>query len=119
MDIKEAMNHHLSLVEKQLHHYNARNLDGFCACYHPDVTVEWIVSGKTVSRGLAEFRDRYQKLFLSSENLHCEIKSRTVLSDSVVDEEFVTGISGSPSGLHTVAIYGFRDGLIDRVWFVR
>jgi len=48
-----------------------------------------------------------------------EIKSRVILTDSVVDEEWITGAAKYPEGLHAVAIYAFRDGLIDRVWFTR
>jgi hypothetical protein len=114
-----ANKQHVEVVDKQLERYNALDLHGFCSCYHPDVTVEWILSKKIVSQGLTDFRSRYEQLFASSPKLHCEIKSRLHLADSIVDEEFVTGINGLPEGLHTVAIYGFLDGLINRVWFVR
>ena len=36
-----------------------------------------------------------------------------------IDEEWVTGALKYPNGLHAVAIYGFRDELIDRVWFAK
>ncbi len=119
VDVSGVMKHELAMVEKQLSQYNARNIDEFCSCYHADVTVEWILSKKVVSRGLSEFRERYHQLFFSSPSLHCEIRSRSILSQAIVDEEFVTGIVGLSEGLHTVVIYGFKDGLIERVWFVR
>lgn len=119
MTMKNQVEQNLKTVSRQLECYNKRDLDGFCACYHPEICVEWILSQKVVSRGMADFRMLYQDLFLKSPQLHCELKHRTVLEHSVIDEEFVTGIPGIPSGLHTVAIYGFRDGLIDKVWFVR
>ena len=34
-------------------------------------------------------------------------------------EDFVTGDKAFPYGLHSTVIYGFRDELIDRVWFAR
>ncbi len=106
-------------VETQLKCYNARDLEGFCACYHSEVIVEWIVSGRQISKGMDAFKAKYQKLFASSPALHCEVKHRSYVGETIIDEEFVTGISGIEDGLHTVAIYGFRDGLIDRVWFLR
>lgn len=105
------------LVERQLDAYNRRDLQAFSACYHTDVMVNFLISGKTDSKGIKEFTEGYRELFEISPELKCELKSRTVLKDSIIDEELVTGLAGHPNGLHAVAIYGFRDGLIDRVWF--
>lgn len=107
------------LVSNQLEAYNRRDIEAFCACYHPDVKVEWLVARRVISEGIGAFRERYCRLFESSPTLNCQLKSRIVLGDAVIDEEFVTGIQDFPEGLHTAAIYGFRDGLIDRVWFPR
>ncbi len=43
-----------------------------------------------------------------------------IVSDSVVvDDEWVTGMPKNLAGVHAVAVYGFRDNLIDRVCFLR
>lgn len=107
------------IVQKQLEAYNERNLDKFCKCYHQDIQCIRLLSNTVTCRGLIEFRTIYENLFNSSPSLHCELKHRIVLPDTVIDEEFVTGTAKYPNGLHAVAIYGFRDGLIDRVWFAR
>lgn len=107
------------IAQKQLEAYNRRDLDAFCACYHVNVNVANLVSGKIICDGIDAYREIYRALFDSSPNLHCELKSRIVLDEAVIDEEFVVGIPRFPDGLHTAAIYGFRDGLIDRVWFPR
>jgi hypothetical protein len=109
----------IAVVSRQLDYYNSRDIEGFCSCYHPEVRVEWLLSKRLISEGLNQFRVRYSELFQNSPTLHCELKSRIVLNDFVIDEELVTGIQSNPEVLHTVAIYGFRDGLIDRVWFPR
>ncbi len=109
----------LKLVNQQLESYNKGDLQGFCNCYHPDVAVSFLISNKPGSVGIEIFKERYHSLFSSSPNLKCEIKSRIVLENSIIDEELVTGAKLFPEGLHTTAIYGFRDGLIDRVWFAR
>lgn len=107
----------LDLVRRQLDAYNNRDLDAFVACYHPEVTVIRLLTGETTDSGIEEFRAGYKLLFDSNPNLHCELKSRIVLADAVIDEEWVTGVSKYPNGLHAVAIYTCQDGLINRVWF--
>lgn len=106
------------LVQNQLEAYNARDLEKFCSYFHEDVQVARLVTGEKYS-GKTEFMIRYRSLFESSPQLHCELKSRIVLGESVLDEEWVTGAKNSPDGIHAVAVYAFRDGLIDRVWFAR
>lgn len=107
------------LAQKQLDSYNKGDLKTFCECYHPDIKVFNLISSKIGIEGKDKFTEIYRKLFTSSPDLKCNLKSRIVVDASVIDEEFVVGIPGYPSGLHTVAVYGFKDGLIDRVWFTR
>lgn len=108
-----------ALVQRQLDAYNKRDLDSFCACIHPSVQVHLMVSDQLICNGMVDFKTRYGDLFKTNPNLHCELKSRIVTDTVVIDEEFVTGSSRSPEGMHAVAIYGFRDDLIARVWFPR
>jgi hypothetical protein len=109
----------LALVNQQLNSYNDRDLDSFCKCYHPEVKVEYLTLNKPATTGLVNFKEGYQKLFESSPTLKCEIRSRIILENTIIDEEWVSGSAFFPEGLHATAIYGFRDGLIDRVWFAR
>ena len=104
------------LIEAQHNSYNSRNLDSFCSCFHPDVIVERIgKDGKEV--GLEKLRNGFKKLFESSPDLYCEVRNRIYLKDSVIDEEFITGASNYPNGLHGVAVYQFKDNLIYRMTF--
>jgi len=106
-----------AVVQAQLEAYNARDTDAFCACFHDEVEIYELYTGKVVGRGMTEFRTRYRALFESSPHLHCELKSRIVLSTTVLDEEWVTGSQKYPNGTHAVAVYAFRDGKIDRITF--
>jgi hypothetical protein len=105
------------ITQAQLEAYNRRDLSKFCDCYHDDVKVTNIVSGKVRCEGKEQFKEIYKNLFASSPHLHCELKNRIVLDHAVIDEEWVTGSSNYPNGIHIIAIYSFRDGVIDRVWF--
>lgn len=106
-----------ALVQKQLDAYNSRDIDAFCKFFHPEVKVVNLVSGSVRCSNIEDFRKGYEEMFSQSPNLHCELKSRIVLDEVVIDEELVTGIQGDSKGVHVAAIYAFRDGLIDRVWF--
>lgn len=108
-----------ALAERQLQAYNRGDLDAFCACYHPEVSVRLLISDVQSDQGMQAFRESFRKLFESAPELKCELKSRIVVNAAVIDEEWVTGAPKYPNGFHAVAIYGFRDGLIDRIWFTR
>lgn len=107
------------IVQRQLDAYNRRDLINFCECYHSEVKVVNLISNQVICDGIERFKEIYKGLFESSPNLNAQIKSRLVLDSAIIDEEFVSGASKYPNGLHAVAIYGFRDGKIDHVWFPR
>lgn len=108
------------LVQGQLEAYNKRDIDAFCAFFHPDVqTFRLVPAFEHRVNGMEGFRSGYAAMFSASPRLNCEIKSRIVMNETVIDEEWVTGSANFPEGIHASAIYAFRDGLIDRVWFSR
>lgn len=108
----------VAIVQRQLDAYNRQDLDAFCACFHAEVEVRSLTSTKTSFNGIETFHQNYQTLFATFPQQFCQLKSRIVRDDAVIDEEIVMGRASHPEGKHVVAIYAFRDGLIDRVWFV-
>jgi len=110
---------HLQLVMSQLEAYNSRNLQKFIECFHDEIKVYRLNSNELTSSGMAAFTNGYEPLFSNNPNLHCKLISRVVVADLIVDEEYVTGASNYPNGVHAFAVYGFRDNKIDRVWFGR
>lgn len=114
---KEEM---IALAQGQLDAYNNRDIQTFCTFFHPEVKVYRL--GEVVEQtcnGMETFREIYRKRFDENPGLHCELRSRVVLNGSVLDEEWVTGVTGASAPSHVVAIYGFRDGLISSVCFTR
>lgn len=114
---KEEM---IALAQGQLDAYNRRDIEAFCKFFHPEVKVYRL--GEVVEQtcdGMTKFREIYKNRFDSNPELHCELRSRVVLNGSVLDEEWVTGVTGASVPSHVVAIYGFRDGLISSVCFTR
>ena len=105
-------------VDAQLAAYNAHDVEAFMACYTPDCVIE-DGAGTRLLAGHAEMRSRYQALFASSPNLHCDIASRICIGSYVIDEERITG--RVPDLRHAVVIYRIdqTSGLISHVRFLR
>lgn len=109
----------IALVQGQLEAYNLKDTDRFCSYFHDEIVVTDLISAKETCRGMDRYREIYGNAFLNAPNARVEIKSRIIQSSSVIDEELLTGSPRYPNGHHIVAIYAFRDGKIDRVWFTR
>ena len=112
------MKENIGLVQQQLEAYYSFDLEKFSKCYHPEVIVKMLIEDRIIIQGMEEFRTTYAEVFKLYPTQICHLKSRIVTNDSVVDEEFISGRSTHPDGLHAVAIFGFRDNLIDRVWCI-
>ena len=112
------MNNNLTLpVERQLAAYNKGDIDAYMANFAEDCVVEDGL-GNVTMRGAEEMRDRYAKLFATYPNQHCEILSRTVVGNWVLDEERITGrVEGEET--RCVAVYLVEDGLIRHIRFLR
>ena len=106
-----------AVVQRQVDAYNARDLEGFLACYSPDIHISTRGREDGYS-GLTRLRERYQGLFERSPDLHATIVSRLELGEWVVDEETLVGHDGSDS-FRAIAIYRVQESLIAEVSFLR
>ena len=111
---KEKM---LKLCQGQLDAYNIGDINLFTNFYHPDVHAFRLQDNELIFKGIEALRSLYKKRFEDNPNLHCELKSRVVLEQSILDEEWVTGLMNQESSTHVVAIYKFKDDLIHSIWF--
>lgn len=107
-----------ALAQRQLDAYNARDLEAFLACYAEDCTVAAHPSGAEMMRGREAMRTRYGRLFDEHPDLHCTLLARVEHEVFAIDHEHVTGLKPDEV-VHAVAMYEVRDGLIQRVWFLR
>ena len=105
-------------VDAQLAAYNAHDVDAFMVCYSADCVVD-DADGTRLLTAHTEMRTRYVALFQNSPKLHCEIVSRIVIGDYVIDEESITG--RVPDLRRAVVIYRVdrSSGLISHVRFLR
>ncbi|WP_096200421.1 nuclear transport factor 2 family protein [Bacillus sp. FJAT-45350] len=104
-------------AQKQLEAYNNRDLETFLECYSEDCFVE-DGAGNVLMENKEAMRKRYELLFHESPNLHCQLVSRIILENYVLDEERVTGSRGLTEEKHVVAVYKVEYGLITHVRFL-
>ena len=76
----------IQLADEQLRCYNRADLDGFCACYAEDVVV-LDADGKPTLQGIAEFRQRYGKLFETMRDVRAAIRGRLQMANHIVEFE--------------------------------
>lgn len=107
----------IKMIDDELLAYNSHDVEKFCAFYHKEIIVSRI-DGSIVARGIDELRNVYSNFFTKYPKVQCELKSRIVTDDTIIDEEIITGKSDYPNGQHAAVIYKFQDNLIHRVWFV-
>lgn len=105
----------VTIVDKQLEVYNARDINGFVATYDENIET-YDFPSKLRSKGHEQLRSGYKGFFESTPDLNCTITQRIVLGNIVIDEEFLT-INGNNAD--AVAIYEVKDGKIAKVTFVR
>ncbi|NNK76718.1 MAG: SnoaL-like domain-containing protein, partial [Maribacter sp.] len=103
------------IVQKQLDAYNDRNMEAFLSTYSDDVKV-FDFPDKPRFEGKDQMRERYQSFFTDTPDLHCQIKTRMVIANKVIDEEFITA---NGNNFSAVAIYEVENGKIVKVTFLR
>ena len=103
------------LVEQQVKAYNTRNIDAFLAPYADSVEL-YTFPDKLISKGKEAMRRDYLDFFNKTPDLHCEIKSRVIHGNTIIDKESVTGMGSKP--FEGVAIYQIEGKKIKKVYFV-
>ncbi len=105
----------VTIVDKQLEAYNARDINGFMATYSSDIQL-YSFPDKLISEGQTGMKNNYGSFFKATPDLNCTIKNRIVIGNKVIDEEFLT-INGK--NYSAIAIYEVENGLISKVTFIQ
>lgn len=106
----------VELADLQLKGYNERNIDLFLEAYSDSVKV-YSFPDKLLYTGKETMRMNYTGMFSNLTDLHCTIKSRMVLGNTVIDEERVLLRKEQPL-LEAIAIYKIDAGKIQEVYFI-
>lgn len=106
----------VSVVQRQLDAYNARDVDALMATYADDIE-HFEFPSKPLALGSVQVRER-QSVRLREPHLHARLLSRTAMGNLVIDHEVVT--RDFPEGLGTlelIAMYEVHGEKIVRAWF--
>ena len=106
-----------TIAQAQLEAYNAQDLDAFCGYFADDVVVADL-NGAVTLRGLADYREKYRKVFADFPENRVELLGRIAVGDTVIDHERVFR-SKTAQPFEVAAIYTVREGKIARVDFVK
>ena len=106
------------IIQRQVMAYNARDIDAFVGCHHPEAVLYNYTEEAPFAQGRAEVRKLYGGIFSASPELHSEVTQRMIMGDKVIDHEIITGRQGVDKML-IIAIYSIEDGLIRRADFIR
>lgn len=107
------------IVQQQLEAYNARNIDSFMLCFHPEISF-WTLGDDSPSvKGYDDVRTVFTELFKLSPDLHSTVLNRSVIGSKIIDYERIQGRKGVKTDVFLVMIYEVKDGKIWRAWAVR
>ena len=106
----------LALVQRQLNAYNARNVEAFLEPYADDVEL-YEFPDRLISKGKDAMRTSYEGFFKNTPELHCEIKSRSIQGNYIIDKESVSGIGKLK--MEAMAIYYIAAQKIQKVYFIQ
>lgn len=108
------------VVQRQVNAYNARNMEAFLATYSDNIEV-YNYPNRLTMKGKEVMRKGYGGMFKNLTKLHCKIVNRITLGNKVIDSENVIGFPGWEKNgpARVVAVYTVKDGLIQKVTFIR
>ena len=105
-----------SLVQQQLEAYNKGDIDAFLEPYSENIEV-YNFPNQLRSKGIENMRPTYTAMFSKYPNLHCELVNRTILNNTVIDHERISGISDMDV-FEAIAIYKIENRKIAKVYFI-
>lgn len=105
-----------SLAEEQLTGYNNRDIDAFMRPYSDSVKI-FNFPDQLISEGKSKMTASYKAMFKALPELHCDLLSRMVMGNTVIDQERVRLTAEGPP-LFAIAIYKIADGKIQEVYFI-
>lgn len=107
-----------STIQAQVEAYNSRDIEKFASCHDPEVKLFNFGESTPFCVGRDKLKEIYGDIFDNSPKLNTEVLNRTVMGNTVIDHEIVTGRKGVDR-LELVAIYEVENNLIQSAYFKR
>jgi imidazolonepropionase-like amidohydrolase len=105
-----------ALVQRQLNAYNGHDIDAFLEPYSDSVEI-YMFPEKLIGKGKEGMRADYGGFFKQAPQLHCKLVNRMVQGNTVIDQEYVTGVPGV-TAIEAIAIYKIENDKIAKVYFI-
>ena len=107
-----------AVVRRQFDTYNAHDIDAYMTCFAESIEMRSFPDGALLLAGRDEVRRFYRERRFNIPALRAELLGQLVFGDFVVYHEKLIGLE--PGREHVaIAIHEVRDGLIQRMWFIR
>lgn len=104
-----------TIVQQQMKAYNTRDIDAFLDTYADGIEV-YNFPNEARYNGKQKMRESYSTFFGSTPDLNYVVKNRMIVSNIVIDEEYITA---NGNNFSAVAIYEVENGKIAKVTFLR
>ncbi|MFI5156990.1 MAG: amidohydrolase family protein [Chitinophagales bacterium] len=104
-----------SIVQQQVNAYNAHNMEAFLQTYSDSAEIGDF-QGMRLAKGKDQLKKVFAPLLTPSSSIHCQIVSRMVQANFIIDKEHVTGMGPSIDGL---VIYEISKGKIVKAQFIQ
>ena len=104
----------VTVVQRQLEAYNARDLERFVAEYSDTVEIFRPPVVPPGISGKAQLSEFYRTQRFSLPSLRADILNRIVLGNRVIDHERIWGVRDKP--FEVAVVYEVVDGKIQTVW---
>jgi hypothetical protein len=105
-----------ALIQHQFDMYNAKDIDGWLACYATDAK-QYTLHGDLLASGHADMHARISSRF-SEPDLHARLLNRSVMGNIIVDLELITrNFPEGKGSIEMLCIYEVLDGLIHKASF--
>lgn len=109
----------VQVVQAQLEAYNQQDIKAFMKVFSEDISIYNFGDSNPIASGKEKVTEVYKNLFESSPNLHSQVVNRSVIGNTVLDYEIISGRQGSNEISKIIAIYEIEDGLIKKATFIR
>lgn len=105
------------IVQKQMDAYNQRDVEAFVAMYSADIKV-YNFPDELVFEGKEKMRERYSNSFSSTPDLHSTLISRSILGNTVIDQEYII-VDNTKPAIEMIVIYKIQGQEIIEMYWLR
>ncbi|MCH8535966.1 MAG: nuclear transport factor 2 family protein [Flavobacteriaceae bacterium] len=109
----------VQVVQAQLEAYNQQDIKAFMKVFSEDISIYNFGDSNPIASGKEKVTEVYKNLFESSPNLHSQVVNRSVIGNTVLDYEIISGRQGGNEISKIIAIYEIENGLIKKATFIR